>query len=133
MTRNRKFENWLIVNTMFICALYIALWQDIRWLTLTSVSFIWVVLLANVVAYCRRDSEHYVDPAPRIGYLAVALVLYALLTHGWYLTAGVWMVSESILFLVYYHSKHQNKALTANTNSGTSKQTESDPPAAADS
>lgn len=120
MSGNRKFIAWIIVNGLFLSALYLALWWQIDWLSIVVIAFIWFVLVANAVAFSRRRVKHYSKPAPHwLGYMVDGLVLFPLMASGWYLTALAYCAGATLLFIVYFHPAKHNG--TERLNAGNSQ------------
>lgn len=117
MSSTHRFTKWLIVNGLFISALYLALWLQIHWFSVVVIGFIWFVLVTDVIVFFNRREYHHSEPAPQwVGYLADALILFPLLVSGWYLTAIAYCAGAVLLFFVYrYSAKHNTTEHTSDT------------------
>ncbi len=99
---SHRVKIWIIVNSIFLSALYLSVWWPQVWLTSMLIVFIWYAVAANVVAFIRRRTKSYRQPVPSVlGYLVDILALYPMVRNAWYVTASAYVAGAIVQFLVY--------------------------------
>ena len=96
------------MNGLFLCTLYLSLWQPNGWLAWVVISFVWFVLAIDLVAFIARRTIKFKQPTPSwLGYLVDVLALYAMVRNRWYITVCAYVAGAILLFLVYRNAEDQ--------------------------
>ena len=93
-----RLNIWILSNSAFAAALYLAIFEEIPWLRYVVITFIWFMLLAYTPALLSSDLVEKMrgktSPVPMWVVHSLDLIFFSLmLLANWYITSAAYALS----------------------------------------